>query len=410
MTIPAQAERAAAPFLLRQVAQHTALVLGSTLAIHATTFAILAAAALVLPTEAFARLSLIVAAAMLANAVFEFGLNLTSTKMYGDTGDEAFLRTAFRIRLLCLPVGCLLGLAVWLALGAGDLGLGIGLGAALNLWNGVRASDQARQDYRSFVAASLSFAALRGVAGLGALYATHDPVLTALAAYALPVAGAALSGSARYMAEAFSGVRRPGSDMLWYAAHVYLNALAFIAIPYVPQFVIASRFDAAAVGTYGLILTFTGPVSLLVYALRSVLLPKMLGNDARVENMLWSRRGCFVLFAAWVGLMAGGALLAYGLEIFYAHKFPEIRPAFVIFFTGISASAVIGLYSLSVHTLGVPHISTGIGLAKFAVLIALLQLTGSSLLEVVALTAIVMASAEIAQTAMLAARRRGTTR
>lgn len=169
-----RAESIAPPSQLREVARHTALVFASTLAIQATTFAILAIAALVMPTEAFARLSLIVAAVILASAMFELGLNLTSTKMYGETRDEAFLRTASLIRLLCVPLGELAGVGAS-AWGAADIGIGIGLGAAVNLWNGIRASDQARQDYRSFAAASLAFGAIRGVAGLGALYATPTP-------------------------------------------------------------------------------------------------------------------------------------------------------------------------------------------------------------------------------------------
>ena len=407
MTIPSQTENAAAPFLLREVAQHTALVFASTLAIQATTFIILASAALVLPTDGFAQLSLIVAATMLATGLFELGLNLTSTKMYGDTRDEGFLRTAFLIRLLCAPVGFLLGLAVALGWGAMEIGLGIGLGAALNLWNGVRASDQAREDYRSFVTASLSFAALRGLAGLGTLYATRDPVLTAIAIYALPIAGAAFSTSARYAGEAFTGPRRPVGDMLRYGTHVYLSALAFIAIPYAPQFVIASRLDAAAVGTYGLILIFTGPISLLVYSLRSVLLPKMLGDGSRLEDMMWSRRGFFAIVGLLGALIAGGALLGYGLEIFYAHKFPEIRSAFTVFFIGFAATAMIGLYSLTVHTLGMPQLSAVIGLAKFAILLVLLALTGFTLSEVIVSTTLVMVAGETALVALLGARRYG---
>jgi O-antigen/teichoic acid export membrane protein len=398
---------AGSSLLLREVAQHAALVFASTLAVQATTFVILASAALILPTEGFARLSLIVAATMLANGLFEFGLNLTSTKMYGDTRDEGFLRTAFLIRLLCVPLGCLLGLAVAVTWGATDIGLGIGLGAALNLWNGIRASDQARQDYRSFVAASLSFAALRGLAGLGTLCATRDPVLTAVAIYALPIAGAAFSTSARYAVEAFTEPRRPVRDMFWYGTHVYLTAMAFIAIPYVPQFVVASRLDAIAVGTYGLILTFTGPISMLVYSLRSVLLPKMLEDGSWFEDMMWSRHGFLAIAAFWAALMASGALLGYGLEIFYAHKFPEIRSTFIMFFIGVSATAMIGLYSLSVHTLGMPQVSAVIGVAKFAVLLVLLAFTGSTLSEVIVLTAIVMVAGEIVLVALLGARRYG---
>ena len=167
-------ERAPVATSLSVVARQTGVTFLSTLAIQATTFAILALAAFVMPKEAFARLSLIVAMVMLANALFELGLNVTSTKMYGDTRDEGYLRAALAVRLACLPAGAVLGLAVWWA-GAADAGLGIALGAVLNLWNGMRATDQARQDYRSFARSSLIFAVLRAMSGLAALYLTRNP-------------------------------------------------------------------------------------------------------------------------------------------------------------------------------------------------------------------------------------------
>ncbi len=405
MTISSPSERSPAPFL-REIARHTTLVLVSTLAIQATMFAILASAALLLDTKAFGQLSLIVASAMLASAFFELGLNVSSTKMYGDSGDDNVLRTAFQIRLLCLPIAFLAGLIVANAAGLPDVGLGIALGAVLNLWNGVRASDQARQDYQSFMAASLCFAAIRAGAGMLTLYLTRDPVLTALASYALPVVAATASGSARYIAGAVAMPQMPPRAMLRYAAHVHLNALTFIAIPYVPQFVIASRLDPAATGTYGLILTFTGPVSLLVYSMRSVLLPKMLGGRSELEAAMWTRQGLLVIGVLWAAMAASGFLIAEALELFYGHKFPEIRLAFGLFFLGFSATALIGLYSLSVHTLSVPEISTATGALKFVVLLLVLQLTGHTLTQIVIVTTLVMVAGEVVLALLLASRRR----
>lgn len=394
--------------ILRETVWHTALTFLSTLAIQSISFAILAVAAHVLPIEAFARLSLIVAAVMLSSAFFEFGLNVTSTKMYGDTRDEWFLIAASRVRLACVPISALLGLCVAFLEGGPDIGIGIGLGAILNLWNGVRASDQARQDYRSFTRASLAFAAVRGILGLTALYLTRDPIVVAFATYALPVLMSVLSSSARYLMVAPSMLaRRPTVTMIKYAAYVYLNALTFILIPYLPQFVISHRLDVAAVSTYGLILTFTGPISLLVYSLRSVLLPKMLGSGAHFEEILWSRHGAAVIGGAWLALMIGGVAIGFGLEIFYGYKFSGIRQIFWLFFTGFSATAMIGLYSLSVHTQGVPQLGVVVGVGKVAVLAGFLIFAGQNLIIIVAMTAFVMVLSEIVLAGILAARRRG---
>lgn len=391
--------------ILRETVVHTALTFISTLAIQLTTFAILASSALVMSTEAFARLSLIVAAVMLSNALFELGLNVTSTKMFGDTGDDGYFRSAFAVRLVCLPVALVMG-GAFLQLGWGDTGLGIILGAVLNVWNGVRATDQARQDYRSFVRSSVAFAAVRGIVGILAMVLTKDPVITAIATYAVPVAAGGLSASAKYVREAFSGPRPPIRASLWYATHVYLNALTFIAIPYVPQFFIAARLDPVAVGTYGLILTFIGPISLLVYSLRSVLLPKMLGVGRALEDWLWSAKGATVIGIASFLMMIGGVILGFGLKHFYGHKFPEIALVFLIFFAGFAATSMIGLYSLSVHTQGVPHLSNTIGLLKLVALAAVLVPLEHSLSTTVTATSLVMVAGEVALVGALALRRR----
>jgi O-antigen/teichoic acid export membrane protein len=227
-----------------------------------------------------------------------------------------------------------------------------------------------------------------------------------VASFLVPILGAAFSTSARYAVEAFTGPRRPVNELLWYATHVYLGALTFIAIPYVPQFLVAARLDEIAVGTYGLILTFTAPVSLLVYSLRSVLLPKMLQPGVQLEELLWSRRGFFTILCSWAVLSAGGILVASALQLFYGHKFPGIGLAFAAFFIGFSGTAMVGFYSLSTHTLAVPHLSTGIGLIKFVVLLGLLALFGRTLLETVVLTGFVMFAGEVALALTLGARRR----
>ncbi|MBI1649588.1 hypothetical protein [Hyphomicrobium sulfonivorans] len=398
MTVPASASGATAPQpsapSLREIAAHTTITFLSTLAIQTTTFAILALAALTLPVTEFARLSLIVASVMLASALFEFGLNITATKMYGDTRDEGYLRAAFAMRLLMVLVGGVAGVGLALA-GATDVGTGILLGALLNVWNGMRATDQARQDYSSFTRSSVAFAVLRAGAGMIALLMFADPLLIAIAIYGLPVVASVLSSSARLALRAFAWPWPPLRDALRYGGYVYVNAVTFIAIPYVPQFFIASRLDATAVGTYGLILTFVGPVSLLIYSLRSVLLPKMLGSPSAFESLLWSKRGLALIGAFWAVMMAGGVAVACGIGMAYGARFPQIETVFLIFFAGFSGTAAIGLYSLSVHTRGVPGLAAAIGLAKLIALIPAVILFGTSLVGIVSAVAAIMVGFEV---------------
>ncbi len=390
--------------VLREIASHTAITFLSTLAIQATTFAILALAAVILPVGEFARLSLIVAAVMLASALFELGLNITSTKMYGDTRDEGYLHFAFLIRLGLVPLGAVIGAAVAFA-GLSDIGLGIALGAILNIWNGMRATDQARQDYGSFARSSAVFAVLRATAGLFALFVFHDAPLVAIAVYAVPVVACLTSASARLFREALSAPRPEIAGVLRYGTYVYINAVTFIAIPYVPQFFVASRLDAVHVGTYGLILTFLGPISLVVNSLYNVLLPKMLGTNSSVEGMLWSRRGAIAIVMLWLVMLAGSGVLAAGLNAVYQARFPGIVPMFLLYFAGFSASTLLGIYTLSVHTQGVPQINMVVNAVRLVALLAALYGFGRSLSSIILIVVCMMVIGQIAVVAWLSRRR-----
>jgi O-antigen/teichoic acid export membrane protein len=390
--------------LFREIASHAGITLLSTLAIQVTTFGILALAALILPIEEFARLSLIVAAVMLANALFEMGLNITATKMYGETREEEYLRLGLAVRLWLIPVGVALGTVIALA-GSVDAGVGVGLGSLLNVWNGIRATDQARHDYRSFSRSSLIFVGLRAAAGLSMLIIWRDPIGIAIAMYAVPVAASASSVSAKYLMAGSLIPKVTISKWISYAGYVYITSIAYIGTSYLPQFFISSRLDAVAAATYGLIITFSGVVPLLVYSLRSALLPKLFGPESSFEDALWSRRGLLAATGVWIALLAGGGALGACLEAFYGERFPDIKLAFWIFFFGVASSAVAGIFHLSVHTQSVPKLAMKVTLVRILSLAALLYLLDGSIIFVVTSIAVVMVASDIALAAMLARRR-----
>ena len=380
--------------LLRRIFRDAAVTFFSTLLVQAVTFAVSAVSGLILDVNAFARLSIIVATIMLSSGLLEFGLNATATKFYGDTHDEGFLGLAFKGRLALVVVGILAGTVVW-SCGWSDIGLGIAVGPVLNVWGGVRATDQARQDYSSVARSSIAFALTRAAGGTLALLFRADATLVALAVYALPVITYNVSASGRFVHRASSTPLAKRSGAARYAAHVHLNNIAFLAVPYVPQFAIASRLDATAVGTYGLILTFTAPVSLLVYSLRSVLLPHMLGKTSQVEGLLLTRWGLIMILALWSILMAAASVVAIGLDTVYGHRFPQLREVFLVYFFGYSGAAAIGFYSLSVHTRGVPHLASALGALKLLILIPAVIACGSDLVMMVSIVALIMILFEI---------------
>lgn len=387
---------------IRAILHQTSITLVTTLVIQITSFALLALAPLVLPIETFAQLVVIVAVTMLANGFFELGLNLSSTKFHSDSGKDGPFLTAFRVRLACIPIGIALWALTWGCNFATEIGAGLFCGAVLNLWNGVRATDQARQDYRSFAKSSLLFAALRLGFGGSVLLLTQDPVLTGLAIYVLPVVAGTISDSWPLVTGAFRRNAPPPGPMLRYALFVYLNALVFIGLPYLPQILISQRLDATATGTYGLILTYTAPVSLLTFSLRSVLLPKMLNSDIGLETALWSVRGAVAVSGIAVLSCLGGVLISLLLDRLYGGRFLGIQESFAIYFAGFAVTATIGIYSLSVHTLGAPQVAIASTLAKIIILGALLFPLGTSLIRVVSITSATMVVGELILISLLA--------
>jgi O-antigen/teichoic acid export membrane protein len=387
--------------LARDIFRQTTTTAATTLMVQLSTFAILAAAPLLLPSEAFAELSVIVASTMLANAFFDFGLSLTTTKFYGANRDGTYFFAAFRIRLLCLPLAAVALVLLAELTSLGTVGFGILNGAFLNLWNGVRATDQARQDYRSFTRISMIFASLRLVCGASALIALRDPVAIGLGLFVLPTVALFKSSSWQYVAGAIRNGGQGLARMLRYTFYVYINALVFIGIPYISQFVVAGRFDAVATGTYGLVITFTAPVSLVIYSLRAVMLPKMLGRNLGVEDVIWSGRGARGIAVIALLLCLGGVIIGLGLEQVYGSQFPEIRHSFTVFFFGFSVTAAVGIYSLSVHTLGLPQVAMWVAFGKAVAMAALLTLFGATLGEVIAITSFVMVLGELVLVALL---------
>lgn len=83
---------------------HSGGTLAATLAVQASSFFLLAAAAQILATDEFARLSAIVAIVMISSALFDFGLNVTATKIFGESHDRGVFSVAARIRIWTLLI------------------------------------------------------------------------------------------------------------------------------------------------------------------------------------------------------------------------------------------------------------------------------------------------------------------
>lgn len=383
-------------------------VLVSTLAVQFSAFVTLAIAARVLPTEEFAQLSLIVAVVMMSSAFFELGLNVTATKMFGESGDDAVFRVVARIRYGVLALVIFAGLIFFIWFGQlHDLAIALALGAFLSIWNGMRAADQAMQQFRRFAKTSLLFSFFRLLVAFPFLFLCQDAVLVAVGLYLFPVLAIALfSGAWREILGEKSKLIKT-AEIIAYARFVYLNSILFIALPYFPQLFIGKYLSSSAGGSYGLIMAFSGPVGLLIYSLRATLLPKMFGKSDGLEDAIWSLKGLFILAGGWVFLSIFGTFLAVLIDYLYGDKFLDVQWAFLVYFVGFALTGILGIYGLSVHTLGVPQLSLYVNFCRVLALLLGLFLFGSSLMGVVLVVSVVMVAGEIALVFLVLRCRRG---
>ena len=376
---------------IRIIVNQASIVLFSSVFVQAVTFGVQSLSAALLPVPAFAELSLIVAAAMVSVAFFDLGLGLSVTKKYCESLDEGYLRMSFFVWSLLIPVGAAIGVLVAEVIGDRNIGIGIAIGAVLNLWNGVRSVDQARQDYRSFLHSNLAFGTVRLIAGLTALYLSQSPAVVSLCIYAAPLVVLPLTASSfRFALEAFRKPRHSLADIAGYSLPVYLNAICFVALPFLPQFFVSARLGPIEAGTYGVILTFTAPTTLVINTIYNVLLPKFLDGRSRLEQRLWGTEGAILMIAATACIFLVGAIGGYFLSHLYGHRFPEIGPLFALYFVGYSISAILGIYTLSVHTLGVPTLAMVVHSVKLLATLSMLFAFGSNLRTIIALTVTMM--------------------
>jgi low temperature requirement protein LtrA len=127
----------------------------------------------------------------------------------------------------------------------------------------------------------------------------------------------------------------------------------------------------------------------------------MLGAAPEIERLIWSRRGLIMISSAWVVLIVGGGIIAAGLDMVYGHRLPQIEYLFMMYFFGYSGAAMIGFYSLSIHTRDLPHLASVIGITKIIVLIPMLLLYGEDIILIVSIVAAIMILSEALLTLLI---------
>lgn len=334
-------------------------VFGSGLIVNATTFAILAAAPIVLEVEEFARLSLAVAGTLFLVTLFDLGLGVSSTRHFSTTKDPAFLSLSIRARLtLCLIGGAPAGVAMaWPPMQ--PYAIIVVAAVALNLWTGLRTADQAREDFASFARANFAFAAAR-LTFAGTALVSGSWVGVMLGLFVVPVCLIGLLKFREIVSLSAPDPRPVAGATLRYAGFVFVSAVSFAALTALPAAVAGIRLDPIAIGTLGLAATFVGPISLLNYALRLILLPKVSANFGPLRPVLKPGHLALALlsFCVCVGGAAGVG------EVLYSDRYPDAALVVGLMVGGALATTTLGLFNMDIHRLGAPGLEAAVNVGR----------------------------------------------
>jgi O-antigen/teichoic acid export membrane protein len=373
----------------QHVREFTLLFVANTL-VNLSTFAVFALSPRFLSIESFAALSLASSSCQILNAVLDLGLNTTALTKFSDRQDQRFLNTLISIKggmfaaaLLLTPVALLAGpmeLYAFVLIS----------GAAVNFWTAMRTVDQAQQNFRAYVAANMAFAMVRLLVGCAALLTgVWQSVMAGI--FIAPVLCLVVIEFRRLKSRLTFPVMATVREMFAYSKLVAVSGLCFLLLPYLPQYVIFARLSALEVSTYGIVLVYIGPLSLLIFSLRSYLLPKVCADDKLME-------GTAVL--SWVIL--GGMAVALGLcglslvlGYLYAYRYPELPASFAVFSLCYVLTAFAGFFNMRLYPRGLVAYELAINAARLGISALLLFLWGHTLLEIVLLSSATMAAGEL---------------
>lgn len=373
----------------------TAFVLLSNLAVNLTTFFVLSLAPRFLATDGFANLSLMIAACFFGTVLLDLGLNVSAVKKYSERRDQGFLSALLVVKgglvtasLLAIPLLFEGGMAAT----AGAVVLST---AALTWWAGTRAVEQARQDFSRFARQNLLFAALRAVLGGSALL-THDWLVVALAVFVAPSLLVAAFDLRRLRRLLVLPGRDVWREIAGYSRFTYLSSLFYNAALYVPQLFISARLGPIDVGTFGLILLFLGPLSLVNTSLRTFVLPKIAASEVTQAGLIADRRVRIATLIVAGAALAGIALASVGLDLIYGSRFPELARLFAIYVGIYVAVSVLGPLNMEVHRLGAAGLEASVNGVRLLAAVVLLHALGTTLDRIVLISALVMLAGEIA--------------
>lgn len=249
----------------------------------------------------------------------------------------------------------------------------------LNVWQTLRASDQAEGDFKSYRNNTYLYAGIRTICffiflllnpskQINYIYFIHFLFTIPLSVLLLYNLGT------RFRLKRFSFKFKIFFKLINYGKWIVASGVAFVLILRLPQMNLANAGQEGQLGLYGTSLTFLAIFSLINESVRSILLPEVIGFDSE-EKLDKFKKKLISIFPIYL-LICGFTVL--GLSVFqYFFMSGVYQQAIVIFIVqsiGLALTMFIGYYNVLIHNIGKPHIDAITNLLRISILFIVLPL------------------------------------
>lgn len=392
--------------------QSVGKVLVSNIFNNASSFVVIVHAARSFGPEVFGQLGLVLAIMLFASTILDFGLNVSLVRNYNraesprERTDLAASVIKTKVSMV-IAVGAMAYPAARLMLpvfptftaGASLLAIGILSASLLSLWSSIRALEQARRQFDSFARYNYMYAAVRVTCYIStAFLGENSPIAVLLCLYTIPLL-LLLSYSLVVRERTVwwplrTGVPRQISALgraLRYGRWICASLVCFSLFVRLPQFELARKSSAQALGIYGAAASFLAAFSLINDAISSIILPEV--SSLRTPGAREYFRHTFsenLLKLAGV-LVLGLIICVLAQSVLLGEKYHDSVPTFIVLGLSTIISLCFSINNNLVHAYGRPELWLYMNLGRLVALGAAL----SAFRGLSAFTAAVLYGAEL---------------
>lgn len=374
------------PQSLRHLGGALLLVTAATAVNNLIGFVVQVVAARNLSPEGFGVLSLCFSLALLVGTIGDLGLGLTAVRLFSERrsqeekrvllGSILLLRIAifFLLLLLSVLVGRLLPNVLgvegsnWLLFSTAVI-----TGGFIAFWIYLQSLFRCYKNFATLSVYTLLYSGLRILAlPLTFVLAGQNPLAWLLATYTLPTMLLLFIGLAP-RARGFVVPQPPFGDILQalkqtlaYTKWVALSSIAYTAIPYAAQSILAVRASAKEVGLFAAGLVFAMVFSMLNTSVRSVLFPEVSALEGKEQIAKYLRRVRRIApyYISLSVLIV--ATLAIVQQLFLGEEYQQALPVFLITSFGFLTTIFLGLGTMLIHTMKEPKIDALVNVVRIA--------------------------------------------